>query len=506
MSRPVDWSPLDLTADPVPGDPAGVQASGRHYQEVADAIETAAQRLREIADHSDMQSHAVDAMRDRAREVADDIWRAHTRYRGVGDALAAYATPLMHAQDEADSARLAAIEARQRLEEAQARLVSAASSLDAAIRAAANAPEDAPPADHSGLRGGVRAASDDVASAQQELDSAKGRAQAACEDRDLAAEQAIRAIQEVENSGDLNDSWWDDHGAQIVAEIARWAGAVAAFAGVAALVVGWIPVIGQALAAVLGTIALIAAALSLLANLALAMTGQGDWSDVVLDVVGLATFGIGRAVIGGTRAAYRGAQATARLNAGTIAATSRANRAAAGLPTSGSSATTIRTLMGGNALGNASRSQARRIVQGSRAVPSFSLRAPFTTAWRDVRSVPTNLAAFNRSNLTQAWEQAPAAFSQLRSSATLTEAMARLTQNSDTLAHLSFTRVTHQAVQHGDEFARAARLTGVQVGAAGTAFGLDSYQLVRGGAGDEPSAAQRLRLDREPHPEAVGGG
>jgi hypothetical protein len=505
VSRPVDWTPLDLSSDPVPGDPPAVQEAGRHYQEVADAIESAARRLREIADHAAMQSLAVDAMRDRAHQVADDIERAHTRYRGVGDALVAYATPLLYAQDQADRARLDAILARQRLEQAQARLSDAESSLTGAIAAAASAPDDAPAPDHSGLRRAVRSAHGDVAEAQRELESAKQRASEARDDRDRAADTAVGAIREVENSGDLNDSWWDDTGAKVVAEIAHWAGAVAAFAGVAALVVGWIPVIGQALALALGTIALVAAAVSLLANLSLALTDYGSWSNVLLDVVGLATFGIGRAVIGGARAAYRGAQATARLNARGLAATSRASRGAAGLPTSGNSATTIRSLVGGHPIGSASRAQARTIVQASRSVPSYNLRAPFTTAWKDLRSLPANFATLTPGNLTRAWQQGPAAFTQLRSSATMTETMARLTQNSDTLAHVSFTRTAHQAVQHGDQFTRAARLTDIQVGATSTAFGLDSYQLLRAGFGPETPAAQQLRLDREPRLEVPGG-
>ena len=77
MSRPVDWSALDLGADPVAGEPAQVVASGRHYQQVADAIEAAAARLREIVAATDMHGRTVDAFRDKASSVADDVTRAH---------------------------------------------------------------------------------------------------------------------------------------------------------------------------------------------------------------------------------------------------------------------------------------------------------------------------------------------------------------------------------------------------------------------------------------------
>jgi len=48
-------------------------------QQVAEAIEGAAARLREIVAATDMHGQMVDAFRDKARSVADDVTRAHTR-------------------------------------------------------------------------------------------------------------------------------------------------------------------------------------------------------------------------------------------------------------------------------------------------------------------------------------------------------------------------------------------------------------------------------------------
>lgn len=95
--RPVDWSPL-AGRDPVPGEPDQVEELGGHYQRVASAISDAATKLRQIAERQDMQSEAVDAFRGTAREVADDISRAHERYDGVGRALIGYAPELRDAQ------------------------------------------------------------------------------------------------------------------------------------------------------------------------------------------------------------------------------------------------------------------------------------------------------------------------------------------------------------------------------------------------------------------------
>ena len=97
MSRPRDWSPL-ACIDPVPGDPDRVEWLGKHYRQVAWAISDTARKLRQIADHQDMQSEAVEAFRNIAREVANDINRAHERYDGVGRALVGYAPELRDAQ------------------------------------------------------------------------------------------------------------------------------------------------------------------------------------------------------------------------------------------------------------------------------------------------------------------------------------------------------------------------------------------------------------------------
>ncbi|MGA2831244.1 MAG: hypothetical protein ABSF03_34625, partial [Streptosporangiaceae bacterium] len=76
------------------------------------------------------------------------------------------------------------------------------------------------------------------------------------------------------------------------------AGWVATIAGTLALAVGWIPIVGQVLAAVLGTIALIASVVTLLADTLLMIGGKDSWLDVALDVVAVASFGLGRAATG----------------------------------------------------------------------------------------------------------------------------------------------------------------------------------------------------------------
>lgn len=476
-ARPRDWSPVGLGSDPTPGDPVAVTRAGKHYTSVAEAIRTAATNLRDIADGPEMKSQAVEVFVSTTREVAEDIEKAHERYAGVGDALTDYAPELQAAQDDADAALRRASIAQDDLHTAQLRLSSAQDDLSHAQREAMTAPPEAPPADHGVEEAAVRRAEGDRDAAQGIIDQAKLDVEKARKAWEKAAKKARGKIDDVKDSGDLNDSTWDKV-ADVLSKIADIAGMVAAVAGVLALAVGWIPVIGQALAAVFGTIALIAGAISLVCNLALAIGGKGSWTSVILDAVSLATFGIGRAVMGGAKAAYRGSQALARVNAGRLAAQSPAIRVAAGLP-GGSSASAIRSMLGGNsAIANLSRNQARNLVNGARNVPGFSFTAPFRGAWDDMASFGSNaMTGFSPSNIRQAINLSPDALRGIRDSGSMTEALARLSGNADALAHVDFADGINAAVRSGDLFGRATTLTGVQFGAWGVAGGLDSYQM-----------------------------
>lgn len=362
MSRPVDWSPL-AGSDPVPGDPDRVEVLGRHYRKVAATISDAAAKLRQIAANYDgMESESVDAVRTNAEKVADDITRAHERYDGVGQALVGYAPQLRDAQSEsvaalrqAKDAEAAQASANRSAEAAQARVDSAAPGADTT----------ADQGDHRRAQGAAEAAGDALTAAHKRL-------QRATEARDRAAQQAIGGINEVKNSGDLNDSWWDNWGAKVVKVIVKWADRIAVVAGVLALAVAWIPIIGQAAAAILGTIALVAGLVSLLGHISLAATGYGNWSAVTLAAIGVVTFGIGRAAIAGLKVSAHGVRGASRLAAGRRAATH-----------SGSAMRALRTTlgttrpMGRNAARNAVRqanqqgfvSSVRNFGQGFRKLP-----------------------------------------------------------------------------------------------------------------------------------------
>jgi hypothetical protein len=122
---------------------------------------------------------------------------------------------------------------------------------------------------------------------QRALGEAVERAQrvlaAAVEERDRAAAGCARALHAA---GD--DPLRDPHGwHRVLSVVSRVAGDVAGWLGVAAVVLCWVPGLGQALAAV----ALGAGAVGLLADLALAGYGDKGWGDLAADTLGLVPAG-----------------------------------------------------------------------------------------------------------------------------------------------------------------------------------------------------------------------
>ncbi|MDR1808572.1 MAG: hypothetical protein LBR33_11790 [Propionibacteriaceae bacterium] len=59
--RPLDWSPVDRSADPIPGDPGTVSQGGHDYLATATAIQQAATSLAAI-DQGDTISLPVDEL------------------------------------------------------------------------------------------------------------------------------------------------------------------------------------------------------------------------------------------------------------------------------------------------------------------------------------------------------------------------------------------------------------------------------------------------------------
>lgn len=282
MSRPFDWSPLELEGDPIPGDPDTVHRGGQDYLDVANAITRAAAALRSMELDSD-ESQATDELIRNAETVAEEIERARDRYRETAWALLEYAPRLSAAQDQSVTALEMARTAREDAQQADAanlrllRLADGAEDKDAA----------------TDYRRAARVQEDEAAAATATTWRARGILQDAIDERDAAARDAAARIQGIIAGDGLNDTWWDEWGADLVAAVTDIAGWVSTIAGVLALCVSWIPVIGQALAGVLLLIAGVAAVVNAIGNIALASTGERDWDEAAISIAGAALSVVG---------------------------------------------------------------------------------------------------------------------------------------------------------------------------------------------------------------------
>jgi uncharacterized protein YukE len=283
VTRPADhrWEVLGESDDPVPGDVYDLQALSKRFTATAKTISDAAAALRRLGDQKSWDSDAGREFAEKADDTAKTVSKAHDRYSEAGAALKEYYTELETIQDEADGL----------LEQAETKSGDLASAKSQA---------DNPPKDTD--EGGQKKLDTKVTDLQGDLDGLRGKLASLKSRHNTAGDAAAKRIHEITESDDLNDSWLDElrDTLNIVADIA---GAVAAVCGLVALLVGWIPIIGQAIAGVLGTIALIATAISLVCHVLLAINGDGSWGDVAMDVLGLATFGIGRVFSAGAKMA-----------------------------------------------------------------------------------------------------------------------------------------------------------------------------------------------------------
>jgi hypothetical protein len=325
MARPVDWSPL-ADADPVPGDPDAVAALGQRFQTTAQEIEAAAQRLRTMCGDAYWDSGAGEAFREQSVQTAGKLAAAFDRYSAAATALGAnaadssastakrpnYAGALDQAQAMSLRALLPAQDAATTQQTMLSRLRTEYGQSLAPDALIPGASGHLPPPLALVLPGpaGAATAADIVALVRQyntaadTITNSRGTIARAAAMRDEASGNAAALINGVIGSDGLTDSFWDhvtnfidEHAAllQTISEVAGW---VATVAGTLALLVGWIPIVGQALAAVLGTVALAASVVTLLSDALLKLGGEGSWFDIALDVIAVASFGLGRAAVG----------------------------------------------------------------------------------------------------------------------------------------------------------------------------------------------------------------
>ena len=283
MSRPYDWHPL-AGSDPIPGDPQQAASLSRTLRDTAEAIRNQVASIRGFATDDFWDSDAGNAFRGHASETVDRLGKAFDRYDAAAEALDNFIPELDAAQQQSVQALTIAQQAQSDLSRANNTLSWAPKKLP--THAPAGRPATKPnPAYYAALT--------QRANANAALKTAEQMLQNAINAVHDAARSAAAIVQTAMDSDGLTDGWSEKawHGIKTIAD---WASNISTVLGAVALVLAFIPGIGDALAAVVGSLALIAGVVGLVGHLAEAIHGGGSWLDVGLDVIGVVSFGVGR--------------------------------------------------------------------------------------------------------------------------------------------------------------------------------------------------------------------
>ena len=303
-----DWTPLDWYEDPVPGKPYKIRNGAEHMATVATAITEAAENLRTIASAEGQVSLAVDAFRERALDVASEIELVHERYKGAADALDGYVEPLTAARTLAAEALSDAIAARAQISSAQTDIANAENALwgaedDDARQTANDNLSDAYTAQNNGYSA---------------LEDAKEKLGTAMTNRDEAAESAMGMIDEALEANGLDDSGWRqflNKNADILDAIATALAVIGAVVAIVSIFIPGVNLIVLGIAVGVGAAAI---------NFALAENGNKGWADFAMDMVGLATLGVGKVVTTAMRGARASRTAQVAANRSSVLAPGRA--------------------------------------------------------------------------------------------------------------------------------------------------------------------------------------
>jgi hypothetical protein len=282
MKRAGDWQLLDHDSDPLDADLYEVGQQATHYANTAELIQEQTARLRSIgAGDNQLVGKYASALESKSGELADQLAKTHKRYAAVGSQLKRYYPALDTALSETWGALQDALDA------------------DAAQRSAAALPK--PTADPGKTltdeqKKQVSKHDNAVSAANGEMAAAKKRLEGALSDLNTAAKDVAGKIHDALNDG-LSDSFWDKF-KNFVVEFVKVVVDIAGYIAIACAIVAlFIPGLD-----ILATIALAATIASLVGHTFLAATGNGSWMDVALDVVALATFGMGKFASSGLKA------------------------------------------------------------------------------------------------------------------------------------------------------------------------------------------------------------
>lgn len=201
------------------GRPAQLESRARRLQWTADAIERAADALRDLVD--DQVSEATDEVGESAAEAARGLRRAYRRYSGTASALTTFAVELAPVQERARAAVDDADFHQERIYSREADLGDLNNKIVQTEAAGRSADE---------LRDQLWNASDDIAASNRHIHDARAALYAARDQIWDAADRAIREIETaIEHGADsFGDNWnqfWGGVG-DVLSAVGEWLGEV----------------------------------------------------------------------------------------------------------------------------------------------------------------------------------------------------------------------------------------------------------------------------------------
>jgi hypothetical protein len=226
---------------PIPGDPDLVETQAASMKEAAEAMSRAAKTLEAVSNGSEFTSHSTDALKANAGHLHQTMTKAATRYRGTAVALGRFAPVLRAAQDEANAA-ISALDATD---------VHGAHWNSEQANAEANALRFNPlagPSEVAEAEAKAARASEHLQDQQRAAAAAQSRWQAAKDSVDIAGRIAAGQIHDAVGASHLNDPKPKFSWKEFLNRVYDVLDVVSTVISVAAVLLCWVPVVGEILA------------------------------------------------------------------------------------------------------------------------------------------------------------------------------------------------------------------------------------------------------------------
>lgn len=318
--KPTSFEPL-ASSNPVPADTEAMTSLGQQYAKTASMIRQQVADLKKLTSNSSgsWQSNAGSVFVSKASDLAGRIEQAEQRYETAASALKSAAGPMHDAQQRAYAAVHQAQEAEQTMK--------------------ANAPAPAhgsgAPKQTAAQKADAAAAAKKHSAAQDSLSQAQNQFNNAVDAYQTAASNAANTINSELNGDPLKDTWFQQHFgwllnffhilAYVVMGLAILA-LIIACPFTAGFIAGIVGASVSSVASVLGTIGTVIDVASLAIGVGTTVfdgvaAGEGleSWQSFGLDILGLATFGIGKGADATSGSIAKDATGAAEKSAGDTA-------------------------------------------------------------------------------------------------------------------------------------------------------------------------------------------